>query len=318
MFRYYFQRILCDVCALAIAASIVLMVFCTTFLVLFQNQSFINRCFTAEKSSIIAMTDEALAQAAEELGLESDAMKGAVDDSNLSAIISTLTDAVSANKTADFSDNSELYNSIAHRLSAYDKKVLSSAEINRCASYGVDCVNEVLGTDAASRSPLIAAIHSRALLYVIIGGVVIIGISIGVIEFFNNGRHRRYNYYGMGMNTAGAVLLLVPLYIRLTNRLGNQQFASFELYDLAIKSVLSYILKAAILVGIVLLLAGTVMLFVNYNYFRKRNNEIKQRRERSLNEQELYLEEDMPAVNVNQRNENGEFEKEIMRIEFDE
>jgi hypothetical protein len=317
MFKYYLGRISSTLASLAIGVCGVLVIESVFLLALFQSPAFVNKTVNAQKATVITAVDEALEAASTQLGLEKDAMTGAVNDSNVGTLTSILANAMRSGKAADFSSNADLYNILAQKLAQYKKSSLTPAEINRCASWGVECVNAAIGGKTASGS-MLNFVYSKLVLYVIIAGVVLIAASIAVIEIFNNGRHRRFNYLGMGLTTCGLLLILVPLYERFKNMLAEVSFSDFALYDYAAKSILSFSVKFSLAAGAVIYLAGFIMLVLNYRYFRRRNLEIKERREKRVNENDTYLEPELPASNTKGRNENGEFEREVMKIDFDE
>lgn len=57
------------------------------------------------------------------------------------------------------------------------------------------------------------SVRDRKMLYCLIISFALIIISMSVIDVLNKGRHRRLNFYGMGITSGGAFLSLGSLFV---------------------------------------------------------------------------------------------------------
>ncbi len=320
MVRYYIQKTSCFLLSLLLAFSIVGLAIGASLVGFYRNEGFVKSSIDNNKQAIIESINEELTDAAEVLNLPSEALTGVIDDSNFSIISSELARNFIYIYPTDLSGNAELYNAFASGISAYSSEnslALSSEEITAAASYSVDAVSFVLSGNATASTKIFIISQDRRVMYLVLGSIALIIASIVGIDYINRGRHRRFSYIGMGVVTAGYILVGTPLFVKYMGFLDSYKFCSFDAYNVFIRDITDFVINVITGFGALILIAGIVMLLVNYNYFRKKG--ARALRKKEINEQikNDYL-FDIQPVSKNERNEDGDFEKEVMKIDFED
>ncbi len=316
MNNFFIRKCVLTVLSLVIAAALVVLTLSSFTIAFFTSKSNLNNAVKKESASIISVVDEAVAPAEKRMKLEEGCLKGAIDESNIGII----TDAVSQNLvksyTNDFSENTDLFNAYMTRLKEYSEesgKNISDKDRIEIASYATDLVANALYTSETINAPFVSFAKSKLMLYIIVGSIAA-GIAATVmIDALTRGRHRKYLYIGTGIITAGYINIGSVLWIKHRGYLNSINIMRFEAYNEAFRDILSEVLKFTAAVGILFFIVGLIMLIINYDYFRRKNAEIKNSRERTDDIMEDYMEVDAPSST---RVPGEEFEKETMRIDF--
>jgi len=152
---------------------------------------------------------------------------------------------------------------------------------------------------------------------IITASALMIIICIVALELLNNGRHRKFNYIGMGLTTAGAVNIASTLLILRKGYLNTYSFCSFEAYDSAIKHCFSMLFNIFLILGVIIFAVGFIMLLNNYRYYNERR---KMHMAKQLTDDDKLTDymDDYYTKNMRTHVPGEEFEKDIKKIEFDD
>ncbi len=319
MILYFLKRFSCTFFSVLLAFSIVAVILSSLFVGYFSSEEFVKEKIDRNKAEIIAEIDSEVKSLAKVTGLKKTAFTGAVNSDNFDVISNEITKDLRYCYNTDFSDNTDLYNIYSASISDKSKnggKTLKSNEVSRYASLAVATACKALNTGDTANVLVFTAIQRNFFVFAVIGSVGMLIISVVVLELINKGRHRKYSYFGMGIVTAGYILVAGTWLVNKMQYVEKHFFLSFEPYNRAIQQGISDVLGKNLYIGAILIGVGFIMLLVNYNYFRKKN--IKAEKEREFNKKVVtdFLEYDEPAVS--HRLDNGEgFEKEVTKIDFE-
>ncbi len=318
MLRYYLNRILCIVMSLLLSVAAAGTVVSGLLIGSIRSDAFIqhrcNRCSDA----IIVDIEEAASEAAVAASLPENAFAGAVTKENFSIVSAEIVRMFSFRYTADYSDSAKIYMLFYNRLTDYDNQNrlgLTQEQMESDASLAVNYMNNRLaGTDSKSVK-LFNFAYNDKVLYVLIGGIAGMVISIVALELLNHGRHRKFSYIGMGFNVAGYWLVLIPQFILHTGILQNYRFCVYQPYDDMVRLCHETLLQWLTLAGIPLVLVGLTMLLVNYRYYAKKLQKARASREDYDKYKEDFMELPKPPK---VRQEGEELERHVMKIDFEE
>ncbi len=317
MNNYFAKRALISLSSIALAAALVILTFVSIFIGFFNSEGKIKSEIGKNYTLIAEAVDEAVKPAAKRFSLPEEALTGAIDSSNADIIAGVAAHSLINGYTIDLSDSTELFSAYMSKLKSYCEesgKQISEKDRIEISSYAVDLVSNALYTSESVNAPVFAYAKNRIVMYAIIASVIIIAVSVIIIDLFTRGRHRKFSFIGMGIITAGYVNIGLPLWIRYKGYFKGISFLSFSAYNQAVNKCFNDILKLSLAIGAVMFVAGLVILLVNYNYFRKKNAQIKAERERANEIMGDYMETEN---NRPIRLPGEEFEKEIMKIDFD-
>ena len=319
MIRYILQRISYFLLALILGLSIVSLTAGGCIVGLFQNELFFETEIEKNETALIALVDNASADAAEKAGLPSDAFKGAVSEKNFTIISTPLARNFKYNYNTDFSDSTGLLDAFVSQLGAYANNYsleLTGDEINGYAALAVDYVSEALsGSDTKNVFPIHLS-QSSGIMYATVSSVILIIATVVALELLNRGRHRKYNYIGMGIMTGGYILIIMPQAIKLTDFLNQYRYCVLDEYNAIVRGCTEMLLNVCTFIGIIVTVAGLVMLLINYSYYIKKAQKVKLAKKMEERIKGDYMNE-IPQQRI-QRDKQGEFEKDVMKIDFDE
>ena len=319
MVVYFLKRFTCTLLAVVLAFSIVGLILSTLFVGCFSSEKYVAKRLDENKAVIIQAINEEVKPLAKTTGIDESAYINAINEDNFYVISNTVAKNLKYCYNTDFSEDNELYSIYYNSISSKAKesgKNIKSNDIAKYASLAVYTASRVINTNDTAVIPIFRAIRGKTFVYIVVGTIVLtIGSFLG-IELINKGRHRKFSYMGMAITSAGYISVFGTLLVNKMNYVEKNQFLEFEPYNAVIQNAVKDVLGIMIPVGVVLIIAGIIMLAFNYNYFLKKNRKAVADKEFSKRLVTDFLEYDEPVVG--HRLSNGEgFEKEITKIDFD-
>ena len=216
MFRYYFQIFICSAAAIAMGLAIVVFVSGVFTASLFRSEGFTKTFIERHETEIIAEIDKSMQSVSSVTGIPVDAYQAAYTGSSFSILSTERSRDFINGYSVDFSETVPLYNAFYSSISDYagsNALSLNGDSISKNASYAVDAVNNVLTGNDPAEVAILKVGRSRTIVYGFIAAAFMVIAAGIVLEVLNDGRHRKYNYIGMGIVTGGYILVFVPLII---------------------------------------------------------------------------------------------------------
>ncbi|MBQ7203204.1 MAG: hypothetical protein IJS03_04195 [Eubacterium sp.] len=237
-------------------------------------------------------------------------------DAELENIIAESANNFIVSNPNDFSGYDELYNSMFRSCEEYSKENALNAdskEISKLCSLAVDCVNTCLSKADTQNTKLFKYAQSTAIFIISVVLAVFAVFCVLMLDFLNKGRHRKNSYIGMGLTTAGYIEAVIPVIVCRLGFVEKEDFCGYAPFNQGLYSAVLGIMQLQVIFGLVLVVAGVIMLAVNYRYFAKKNS--KARRENEIHEsmKSKYNEE---YNNLNPQKENAHGEREVIDVDF--
>lgn len=320
MFRYYLHKVFIFSLSMALSLAIIILSYSILAVGLFHSDAYVESGLKQHSAEIIDAVNTELENTADRLSLDKEMMLSAVNEENISIITKEVAHNFVYGYNTSFANSTELYSAIVRSIIDYNaehKIKMTDAQISRTAALAVDSINEALGSYDTARVSAFNFARGKKMMIVITVCAVIIIACIVALDLLNSGRHRKYNYIGMGLATAGAVNISSSLVILLRGLLDSYRFCVFEAYDKAIKYCFTMVFSAFLVIGVALFAVGFVMLAKNYKYFADRKRARMAAQLLSGDGTSDYM-EDYYTRNRRTHIPGEEFEKDVKRIEFDD
>lgn len=303
--NYSASNIVNELLSVILAFSIVAFCASIVFLSCFKTTGFVERKFQAYNTEVVEAVNDRLELIANESGFSAEAYTSCFNEETANIVLNKIIKNISYSYTTIFSDDADIYAFFKTGITnyCYENNIdISKQEISANASLAVDAVNEVLGGPSTAKIQVVRFVNSSKMMAVIIASAFMIVGSMTVIYALNKGRHRRLNYYGMGVTSAGAVLTFGSLFAVVNNYAGDYKFCENIIYDKAIGDITLFSIDICMLVGIPFILIGFVLLIGNYHYYkakkRKQDELIENKQKMRLDSAELFSEGNIPTGEV--------------------
>lgn len=281
-----------ELLSLVLAASIVILSVAVVSIGCFRSDSIKKDKLQAHAPQTIECVNAKLEELANSTGFPVEAYTNCFDENLASLIYDKIINNINYAYPTSFSDDEEIYRMFKTNITdyCYDNGIdVSSQNISIYSSLAVDAVNEALGGYSTSSVGITKLVKNRIMIVLIVVPVVFIVACLVLIDLLNKGRHRRLNFYGMGISIAGALMALVSLFVILKNYAQAYQFCENAIYDAAIGDIMNLELKILSTIGIVCLIVGFVLLINNYFYFKKKKIEQNEHREQKMQMKTDYM-----------------------------
>ena len=318
MLRYVFQRSACAVMAFLSGVAIMLTVMSITALALARNVDFVKENIAKSESLLLQEIDAAAAEAAGLAGLPEEALTGAVNGDNADVLNAEIARMFVHSYTADYSESTALYNEFYNKLVAYAEEsgdAINEKQLVATASLAVNCVNNRLSGSDTSGVQLFRLSGDMRLLYIIVGSIVCVALSIVLIIVLTEGRHRQFSYFGMGLTIAGFLLTLLPFALLQSGIVTDYRYCVSDVYNTMVMHCYQALLHIVLPLGIPFIIAGVVMLLLNYNYYRKKLLKVRESRERMDKVKDMYMDTPQQQAPLT---EQERAKKTFLDIDFDE
>ena len=320
MFRYYLHKLFVFSLSMVLALSIVVLSFSVLAIGLFHSDAYVESRLNENSGLIIESINKELENTAEKLSLDKEMFVSTVTQDNIGIVTKEVAHNFIFGYNTSFANSTELYTAVVRSINNYiaeNGTKMSDDEISRTASLAVDSVNEALSSHDTQSVRVFTFVRSRGMMVIITVSALLIIACVIALDFLNNGRHRKFNYIGMGIATAGAVNISATTVISVKKLFDNYHFCSFEAYDRAVKSCFELLFNILAVIGVILFIAGVIMLFKNYRYFYERKQAYLLTH--SVNEDKTndYM-ENYYTKNVRNHVPGEEFEKDVKKIDFED
>lgn len=320
MFRYYLHKAFIFSLSMLLSLSLILLTFSVFAIALFHSDAYVESGLKKNSAMIIAAVNEELEQTADKLSLDKEMLLSSVNEENVGIITKEVAHNFVYGYNTSFANSTELYSAIVRSIIDYNtehKIKMSDAEISKIAGLAVDSVNEALGSQDTAKVKAFNFVRSKMMMIIITVCAILIVATIVALDLLNNGRHRKYNYIGMGITTAGAVNVVATAVVMFRGLLDEYRFCAFEAYDVAIKYCFTMLFNVFLAIGAVMYLVGFVMMAKNYKYFADRKRARLATMPVGDDKMSDYM-DNYFTMNLRTHVPGEEFEKEIKKIKFDE
>lgn len=311
-------EIINELMSLLLSFSIVCFCVSIVFLSCFRANGFVEEKFQAYNTQTVQAVNERLEKISNETGIPAEVYTSCFDEETANMILSKIVDNINFTYSTVFSDDVEIYNHFKAGITnyCYENNIdLSNQEVSSNASLAVDAINEVLGGSSTARIQIMKFVKGRHMMYVLLISFFVIAGSLTIIYFMNRGNHRRLNYYGTGITSAGMILLLGGLFTLLKNYSNDFVFCENKIYSSAVADITDFSVVICMLIGIPLILLGFVLLFKNYHYFKTKQSNKKAIFEHNSKMRNEYMEE---YIQIKSSSKDEKDEDEIVsKIDFD-
>ena len=314
---YLLKRFACFISSVLIALSLVAFTVNVSMVAFLKNDNYIGTMLQKSKTEVVESLNPEFEKLSSLTGIPSEVYSGAFENGGFDIAVEEMKRDLQFGYSVNFASNTDIYNVFSNAISEYSRGNslgFSGDVINRNASLAVDAVDEVLSASDFGENDIFNIVRSNTFNVVcIIGSILVFVACIVIIEAVNRGRHRMYNYIGMGIVSGGYIL---PIFVHAGDILKSLTFSGYQPYDTLIKGFASQQVKVYIAVGAILFAVGFVMLCINYNYYRKKRAAILEEKELDKIRQTEFLGDEMPKRR--RRAAGEEFEKIIRKIDFEE
>ena len=312
--RRLFFDVINEFVAIVLAGAIVVLTLSVITLSCFASDSYVEKNLNNYSSEVVEEVSSKLSELSEKTGFSKEAYANAFDEKGARLVFSKILNNFKYDYETDFTQDAGIYDYFAARIKNYcheNNIDVTEREISQSSSLAVDAVNEVFGGKSTSSVAIMEFARSRKMIPLILVPFLLGVACIIFLDQFNGGRHRTYNFVGMGFSVAGYNLTFVPLYILIKNYIQNFRFCENLIYDHAITDITETVLKIGIAAGIVCIITGYVILFRNYKYFSRK------KAQRILYSEELEMRETDYLDLTTEKHDNGELsEKIVSKIDF--
>lgn len=270
---FTFRKILCFFFALIMAGSVVLSISVGVASGLLRTESFIQARYEKYNDMLLKEVNQALEGVAEQTGLPAKAYTSAIKSGHIkTALHQAANNTVKGFKT-DFSESTFLYSYYHAGLLNYCKEngiPITEDELNRDACFAVDTFNAVVGDESTNSIIIFALTYTKHPLVCIISCVVAFIVLFIAIDFVSYGKHKKFDYMGVGLITAGETLIVLPIFAILMQYTSILRFMDIAAYNAGLADVLNDIMKIYIAIGVAILIIGIVITVINYSYYHKK------------------------------------------------
>lgn len=320
MTRYYLRKFLIFLLSMLIALCVSVLSFCLPAVAIFHGSAYVKSGLEKNSVQIIEIVNIDLKESARKLSVPEELLTTALNGDNIKTVCADTAKNFIYGYSNSFSASVDLYNLFKQHIEehAADYSLnLSDAEINRISSYAVDTVDKALGSTDTSRLAIFSFVRSQLMMVIIIVAVVIIIGCVVALDMMNNGRHRKFNYIGMGLVTSGAINAAVVLTLRFRGYLEAYRFCSFDAYNSAVRYCFSTLFSVMLAIGIASFAVGFVMLLNTFMYFKTKKDARIALRNREDDGMTDYMDDYYTKFSRHHK-PGDEFEKDIKKIDFEE
>jgi hypothetical protein len=259
-----------------------------------QSDDFVQNNMNKYSTELLNEVNEKIDSLDGKLSLSIEVYTSALGNDDAAKIISKVSSNFMNDYPTDFSEDRDLFESVKTSILNYCEQnsiKASDAQMNKAACFVVEEVNEVVGGRSSLDVKVFTMVQSRAAMCAICLAVILLIITTILLDVANYGRHRKYNYIGMGFTTAGFLMSFGILFVNHQDYVNNFKFTTITAYNLGIADCINILLNYVIIIGAVCFAIGLIILVLNYNYFRKKSARVKASRDDNSKMRKEYLEQ---------------------------
>lgn len=276
--RRTFQRLGCYLLALIMAGSIVVAAVIGIGSAMLRTEKYIQSRMEPYNSQLLAEVDNAIENVAQDTGLPTKAYTQSVREGHIKTVLHQVSGNLVYGYKTDFSDSKYLFGYYRTGIINFCKEngiAITDDEVVRASCFAVDAFNQVCGDESTGFIILFQRTYTKTPLFAIILSIVAFLACVIILTFFTYGRHKRYDYIGMGVSTGGAVLVFLPLFAILMKYSSTLNFTDVDVYNMGIADIMDGIFMVYMAVGAVVFIIGTTILMFNYRYYKKKEEQIR-------------------------------------------
>lgn len=291
--KYKLFKLLNALLAMLLAASVVCVVVASTMTGVLKSQGFLEKKLQTYSAQTAQQLTDEFVKLSDKTGFSQDAYKNAFTANDTQLIFKTVAGNFQLFYSTEFSDDSDLYNCIKTRLTNYceDNGLnYTDREISNNAALCVDTVNQIMG-GSSTKIRVFGIVKSNIMIYAVVAPIILAIACIVALDLLNYGRHRKYNYIGLGFSTAGFVLASSGVFIRLQNYSSQYSFCDNKIYSAAVSDCFSFFVNICIALGVAFAVVGVVILAANLAYYTKKERRIKAVHEENSQLRSEYMEQ---------------------------
>jgi hypothetical protein len=292
--KYKLTKLLCFILSMLLSFSLIALSIGGFGIGFMQSQDYIESRMNRYSDDIINEINADFVKLDGKTNLPVEAFTTALDQDEIQQIISTVVNNFIYNYQTDFSQDDVLYNDIKSSMSNYCNEnsiVITDNALSKDASLAIHEINSTIGGSSSSSIKVVRFVQGQKMMYIICTSIILIIATIVILDLINFGRHRKFSYIGMSLITAGYVIDFGFLFVKYRNYVGNYKYSSVDSFNLGIADCVNDVLLYTAIVGAVFIVAGIIMLLLNYNYFRKKGIRVKENRQRNSQLRKEYLEQ---------------------------
>lgn len=302
--RRTFQRVGCYFLALVMAASITIIVTMGIGAGMLRTEKYVQTRFEKYNSELLQQVHTSIENVAQDTGLPTKAYTNSIQKGHIQTVLHQVSGNLVYGYQTDFSDSKYLYGYYRTGIINFCKEngiAITDNEVVRNSCFAVDAFNQVCGDESTAFVLPFQQTYTKNPLYAIIISIVAIIVSYILLSFFIYGTHKKYDYVALGISTAGAVLFALPLFALIMNYSSLLHFTDVNVFNYGIADTIDGILKVYMAVGVVLFIIGTVILFLNYNYYKKKAIKIKTEHDINMKLRREFMEDHKAAFEQRER-----------------
>lgn len=275
---FRFKRAICYFLALVMAGSVVMSVAVGIASGLLRTETFVQKRYEAYISELLEEVNTAIAGVAEATGLPTKAYTSAIQEGHIKTALHQAANNTVKGFDTDFTESTYLYSYYHAGILNYCKEngvPITEDELNKDACFAVDAFNEVIGDESTSSIIIFALAYTKHPLKIIVLSIVAFIASLIAIDFIAFGRHKKFDYMGVGLIVAGETLIVLPFFAIAMKYTSTLRFMDVDIYNMALADVLDDIMRIYMIVGAVVLLIGIVVTVFNYRYYVHKTRTLK-------------------------------------------
>lgn len=245
---------------------------------LLRTESFVQKRFEKYNSQLLDEVNTALEGVADTTGLPTKAYTGAIQSGHIRTALHQAANNIVKGYDTDYTESKYLYGYYRTGILNYCKEngiPITEDELVRDSCFAVDVFNDTVGDESTKNIILFALAYTNKPLMVIIFSVLIFIACAVIIDFTSYGKHKKYDYMGMGLITAGETMVILPVFALLMKYTSTLRFMDIDVYNMALADVLNDILKIIMAVGVAVLIIGIIMVVYNFRYYSKKTEYLR-------------------------------------------
>lgn len=293
--------------ALLMAACVVLSVCVGISSAVLRTESFVQKRFEKYNSQLLQEVNAAISGVADATDLPTKAYTEAIQEGHIKTALHQAANNIVKGFDTDYTESKYLYGYYRTGLLNYCKDngiPITEDELVRDSCFAVDVFNDTVGDESTKNIIIFALTYTNKPVLLIIFSVLIFIACAVIIDFTSYGRHKKYDYIGVGLITAGETMIVLPIFALLMKYTSTLRFMDVDVYNMALADVLNDILKIIIAVGVAVLVIGIIMIVYNYGYYSKKTEYLRTEhniRAKLIDEQrevnkEKFAREEMSAI----------------------
>lgn len=265
-----FKNFVCYFLALIMAASVTLFISVGITASLLRTNTFVQHRFEKYNSQTLKTVYDELGKVAKETGVPKKAYTSAFTSKHIDSVLHIASNNVVKGYKTDYSDSKFLYDYCKNALTKYCNKndiTLTDEQINRYSCLAADAFNNAVGDESTNNIIIIALTYTNKPVIAMFFSAIAFVLCIFLIDRMSVRRHKKNEYIGISLITAGEVMTVLPFFAIIMKYANDLHFTDVNVYNLAIADTLNDILKIIMVVGVATLIVGIITVVKNYRYY---------------------------------------------------